>query len=357
MACSVRRVGLASGVVVAWLLAVGVLLQAAPSWRYAVTSASVTDLGTLGGTASVATDINDSGEIVGSSLTASGEVHAFRVRSGTMEDLGLGFASGINSYSDVAGSSGDRPVVWHTYFSGWIWMETLSLGTQPPPGCQKVGGASAINDLGAIVGWLNVNGPGTACLGVPVAVQWPSTGAVPAETVRTHGWGSWVYDINNAGASVGHSAFFPWNAYRWQNGVTDEMPRPPQSSWPNGDWPSDGRAFGVNNSGSVAGSWTFYNTKTGVSANVATFWSGVSASSVVLGTLRGGTESIASKVNDQGFVAGVANRTLVKGIVTWTTNRGFLWHSHFGMVELPLLGELVIMRSHLLEWAHRRWPD
>ncbi len=37
----------------------------------------MTDLGTLGGTGSIATDINDIGQVVGFALTAEGESHAF----------------------------------------------------------------------------------------------------------------------------------------------------------------------------------------------------------------------------------------------------------------------------------------
>jgi probable HAF family extracellular repeat protein len=47
------------------------------------------DLGTLGGTFSTATDINDSGVVVGWSDARSGDLHAFRWRNGRMEDLGV----------------------------------------------------------------------------------------------------------------------------------------------------------------------------------------------------------------------------------------------------------------------------
>jgi probable HAF family extracellular repeat protein len=69
---------------------------------------SVTELGTLGGDYSQAFGINSRGQIVGSSYTASGEVHAFLWEKGEMTDLGtLGGdhsqATAINSRGQVVG--------------------------------------------------------------------------------------------------------------------------------------------------------------------------------------------------------------------------------------------------------------
>jgi probable HAF family extracellular repeat protein len=53
-------------------------------WR----AGRLTDLGTLGGTSSTPTAVNDRGQVVGFSTTAAGAQHAFRWSAGRMVDLG-----------------------------------------------------------------------------------------------------------------------------------------------------------------------------------------------------------------------------------------------------------------------------
>jgi probable HAF family extracellular repeat protein len=51
-------------------------------------SYTVIDLGTLGGNQSQAAAINPTGQVVGNSLTATGQTHAFLWDNGKMTDLG-----------------------------------------------------------------------------------------------------------------------------------------------------------------------------------------------------------------------------------------------------------------------------
>lgn len=75
-----------------------------------ISNIQIVDLGTLpGGNTSRATDINDAGNIVGSSETLSGETHAFFLSGGIMSDIGTlpggdtSRANGINDHNQVVG--------------------------------------------------------------------------------------------------------------------------------------------------------------------------------------------------------------------------------------------------------------
>ena len=112
----------------------------------------MTDLGTLGGRGSQAVAINERGQIVGESETASGETHAFLWQHGTMTDLGtlggsFSSAVAINEHGQVVGGSSTTTL---DEFHAFLWQHgtMTDLGT--------LGGsfssAFAINERGQVVG-------------------------------------------------------------------------------------------------------------------------------------------------------------------------------------------------------------
>jgi probable HAF family extracellular repeat protein len=241
-------------------------------------------LGTLGGSSSVPTGLNDRGAVVGWANTADGGLHPFLWWHGRMTDLGTldrtgggwGIAEDVNRSGTVVGQSRLGEV---SHAVRWQGGKVTDLGT--------LGGsyssATAINDHGVIVG--NSTTPD----GVLHAFLWrdgrmtdlgvPGGGDVIAE------------DVNNRGQVVGFvmPTDRPAFGYLWQRGRVTVLPSTRYG----------GHARAINDAGLIVGSVSQ------AESNLAVAWR--HGSYRLLGTLPGGDASGARDVNDRAVVLGTGN--------------------------------------------------
>jgi len=123
----------------------------------ATPSYTISDLGNLGGASANARAINNAGQVVGASVTASGDTHAYLwTATDGMKDLGtlggtVSQAFGINSLGHVVGASalasGERRPFFWTPAGGMQDLGTFGGG---------FGEALGINDLDQVVGKSNL---------------------------------------------------------------------------------------------------------------------------------------------------------------------------------------------------------
>ena len=116
----------------------------------------MTDLGTLGGNHSIATGINNAGQVIGQSYIAgASELHAFLYSGGSMFDLGtlggeFSQGRGINDAGQAAGFSENSDGDMRAFF--WNGTTMQDLGT--------LGGfessAYSINSSGHVAGWAEI---------------------------------------------------------------------------------------------------------------------------------------------------------------------------------------------------------
>lgn len=126
-----------------------------------------TSLGDLGGGASFASDINDSGIAVGSSYTADMTPlglmqHPFMWQNGVMTNLGLldgdedGGAAAINSAGQIVGSSGRTdPDTYESFYRAFLYSNGV-MTALPVPSWEVYAGD--INDSGVVVGTMRAGG-------------------------------------------------------------------------------------------------------------------------------------------------------------------------------------------------------
>src|SRR5439155_37928 len=168
---------------------------------------TVTDLGALGtGDFSVATAVNNAGQVVGYSNPTATTTHAFRWSNGTLTDLGTnpggGFsrANAINNAGQVAGTA-DRIPGGFGYPVRWSAGNVITdLGG---PVTNALGVANAVNVAGQIVGTAD---PQCVPCPAPRAWLWQAGTMTALDTLIPAGSG-WTLQqangINDRGQIVG----------------------------------------------------------------------------------------------------------------------------------------------------------
>jgi probable HAF family extracellular repeat protein len=259
-----------------WLSALSLTLVA-PLVRSAsaVSIYQVTDLGTLGGTASVARAINDRGQVVGESTINSGENHAFIWENGRMRDLGLfpgdlfAAASDINNRGQVVGAGAadfsPHALLWENgrvIDLGGTFSQAFAINNRGQIVGVTSGGAALwqngvlhnlaslsgggseafdINDKGVIVGY------STTATGESHAVMWTDGGIVDLGTLPGDDF-SQALAINSQGQIVGTSSNISQGverAFIWENGAMRELGSLPTLPF--------SRAFSINELSQAAG--------------------------------------------------------------------------------------------------------
>lgn len=174
-----------------------------------------TDLGTLGGTTSVAFGISDKGTVVGQSFTAAGATQAFASTGGVMTGLGtLGgknsAAYGVNDAGQIVGDSLTTTGFAHGFlYSGGVMTDLGTLGGLSSR-------ATAINSAGTITGHASNGSADQAFIHSKGMMTGLGTLGGPSSAGLA---------INDNGVVVGysHTAANVLHAFRWTAGVMEDL--------------------------------------------------------------------------------------------------------------------------------------
>ncbi len=317
---------------------------------------SVTDLGTLGGTSTFGTAINNQGQVVGYSSTSSGSSHAFLYSDGQMQDLatlgGLSSAANsINNLGQVVGSAATGSGVNHAFLHNNGVM--TDLGTLP--GYPNTSVASGLNNLGQVVGYSNTTssthaflysngqmmdlGLGESSMGIgindagEIIAQIGLNGALYRNgQTKVFGQFSFVTNINDAGQVTGRVDLFRTRSYAflYSNGQIGDL-----GTLDGEVFRSGSGGFGINNAGEVVGSST---TIGGANTDHAFLYSNGQMKDLngLIDPSLHIALSLARGINDNGQI--VANSSSSAYLLTPLTPTPVPEPSTFALIGLALLG-------------------
>jgi probable HAF family extracellular repeat protein len=208
-----------------------------------------TDLGSSS-TKSTANSINDSGTVVGGSsglYSYDGQATVWDGTSATiLNGLGrpFGMANDINNAGQIVGTTYSvTNYIYHFFATTWIDYKPTTLGTLGGASGEAVG----INEAGLIVG-VSQNS-----LGAMHATRW--TGITPTDLGTLGGTNSVAMDINEYGQIVGQSEISGdslTHATIWDSGIATDLNNYLDASIKNSGWILR-QASGINDNGFIVG--------------------------------------------------------------------------------------------------------
>lgn len=278
-------------------------------------SYTIVDLGTLGGTASYAYDVNIHGDVVGTSTTSTGETRAFLYQNGSMTNLGV--LDGTNNYSQAFGINDAGVVV------GVSTQNGSAVGSRPF--AYSAGTMTFVGSLGGNYGWANeINNSGqivgisAKSNGITHAFVKAFGSMIDLGSLSTTNDYSIAYGINDLGSVAGYSTIGPnfSDAFLYHNGSMQDI----------GNLGGFSRGFSVNNSDHVTGS----SIVDGNGNEHAFLWHDGTLSD--LGTTGGAVTSHGLGINNLDQVVG----TLVFDLNHGELNHGFLY-SNGNMIDVNTL--------------------
>ena len=314
---------------------------------------SFVDLGTLGGPQTLVNDMNETGQVVGVSITAEGAFHAFLWDKGIMTDLGVlegsedSFAIKINDAGQVLGFSFSPvpcppddidfpPGVICVEPRAWVWEKGVM--TRLGQSGAEIWDPVDINERGEVIGNGFARDPFENPIENPFQPLLWGRGVLTALGTLPDGFFASASDINDRGQVVGTSAAADGatHAFLWEEGVMTDLGLINGSRDSNADlinergqvlgdfsnfppfrmdlslWDHDqvtilglGAAFavpeGFNVKGQVVGSRAFRTGPFTTGPFRAFFWDNGETTDL---TFPGGTTSRAFAINQRGQVAG-----------------------------------------------------